>query len=48
MELFVAEHSGTFFYHRPYYDDESWIPEKLEYGVLVDDVTWWVDNFKNK
>lgn len=48
MERFVADHSGTFFYHRPQYDDESWIPCRLEYGVLVDDVRWWVDAFQNK
>jgi hypothetical protein len=48
MERYVADHSETFFYHRPQYDDESWIPRELEYGVLVDDVRWWVDTFQNK
>ena len=48
MERYVAEHPGTFFYHRPIYDDDSWIPESLEYGVLFKNISWWVDKFKNK
>lgn len=32
MERYVAKHPGTFFYHRPLYDDETWIPEHLQYG----------------
>lgn len=48
MERYVAEHPGTFFYHRPLYDDETWIPESLEYGVIVEDTQWWVDTFRNK
>jgi len=40
--------SGTFFYHRPSYDDETWIPQTLEYGVLVEGKEWWVDSFRNK
>ena len=35
-------------YHRPLYNDETWIPDHLEYGVLVDDQNWWVDKFTNK
>lgn len=48
MERYVAEHPGTFFYHRPLYDGQTWIPQLLEYGVLVDDTEWWVDTFRNK
>ena len=48
MEKYVAEHLGTFFYHRPLYDDGTWIPNKLEYGVLREDREWWIDTFKNK
>lgn len=47
MERYVADHPGTFFYHRPLYDDETWIPASLEYGVLVGDVDWWLDTFRN-
>ena len=48
MERYVTKHPGIFFYHRPSYDDETWIPQYLEYGVLVDDTKWWVDTFRNK
>ena len=48
MERYVADHPDTFFYHRPLYDDESWIPDSLEYGVLKEDAQWWVDIFRNK
>lgn len=48
MERYVAEHAGTFFYHRPQYDDDTWIPNSLEYGVLPADAAWWVDTFKNR
>lgn len=48
MERYVAKRPGTFFYHRPRYDDETWIPQYLEYGVLIDDTRWRVDTFRNK
>jgi hypothetical protein len=48
MERYVAEHPGTFFYHRPIYDDETWVPCWLEYGVLEDDMRWLVAKFANK
>lgn len=48
MERFIAEHPGTFFFHRPSYDDDTWIPFALEYGVLLDGTTWWIERFQNK
>ncbi len=48
MERYVAEHIGTFFYHRPIYSDETWIPYSLEYGVLRDNQSWWLDRFMNR
>jgi hypothetical protein len=48
MERFVAENPGTLFYHLPLYDDETWIPKTLQFGVLVDAEKWWVDTFRNK
>ena len=48
MERYVEQHPGTFFYHRPIYDDETWIPSELEYGVLIDRIEWWVEVFQNK
>jgi hypothetical protein len=48
MERYVAQHPGTVFYHRPIYDDETWVPTLLEYGVLEDDTLWRVRTFTNK
>ena len=48
MERYVADHPGTFFYHRPVYDDNTWVPQLLEYGVLEADVQWRVKTFENK
>ena len=48
MERFAAEHLGTFMYHRPIYDDETWIPDRLEFGLLTDDREWWIEEFQNK
>ena len=48
MERYVADHPGTFFYHRAIYDDDTWIPEQLNYGILRDDTEWWTDTFNNK
>jgi hypothetical protein len=48
MERYVAEHPGTFFYHRPIYDDETWVPQLLEYGVLEHDPHLRVKTFANK
>jgi len=48
MERYVAEHHGTFFYHRAVYNDETWIPYCLEYGVLCEGTRWWVETFRNK
>tara|TARA_R110002111_G_scaffold1157_1_gene8192 strand:+ start:56226 stop:56789 length:564 start_codon:yes stop_codon:yes gene_type:complete len=48
MERHVAEKPGTFFYHRPIYDDATWIPKYLEYGVLRCDNEWWIETFANK
>ena len=48
MERYVAERQGTFFYSRPIYDDDTWIPHMLEYAVLTEDRGWWTDRFDNK
>jgi hypothetical protein len=48
MERWVSEHEGTFHFHRPTYDDLSWIPAALEYGVLRDGSEWWIETFPNK
>lgn len=48
MEEFVAAHPGTLFYHGALYDDDTWIPNEREYGVLQSNAAWWVERFHNK
>ena len=48
MESFVASNNGTFFYHRPIYIDETWVPSTLEFGVLVENRDWWSAKFDNR
>ncbi len=48
MERHAATHVGTFVYHRAIYSDDTWIPDRLEYGLLVDDNVWWVETFSNR
>lgn len=48
MERYVAKRPGTFFYSCPIYNDDTWIPDMLEYAVLTEDRGWWIDCFTNK
>jgi hypothetical protein len=48
MERLAAHHPGTFHFHRARYDDDTWIPSTLQYGVLGEDETWWIEDFENK
>jgi len=47
LERYVAKYTGTFFYHRPIYNDNTWVPSFLEYGVLKEDKLWEVEVFTN-
>lgn len=48
MEAYIASRPGSFHAHRALYDDATWIPSRLEYGILVDDQRWWIGRFANK
>lgn len=48
MERRIAGRPGSFHFHRPLYGDESWLPWRLELGVLLDDREWWVERFANR
>ncbi len=48
MERFAASNFGTFVYHRATYNDETWIPNVLEYGLLINNNDWWIGSFRNK
>jgi hypothetical protein len=47
-ERMAAHHPGTFHFHRARYDDSTWIPSTLSFGVLREDTTWWRMDFNNK
>jgi hypothetical protein len=47
MEKYCQEHSGTFCFSRPIYADTSSVPRWLEFGVLKEDATLWVEVFDN-
>lgn len=47
MERFAAEHPNTFVFSRLWYSDDSWVPSALEYGVLLPERRFWVEQFEN-
>jgi hypothetical protein len=47
MERKAAGNPGTFCFARPIYHDPSYCPAILEYGVLRQDGTLWVERFSN-
>lgn len=47
MEKYCREQQGTFCFSRPIYADGSNVPRWLEFGVLKNDETLWVELFDN-
>jgi len=47
MERFCHQHPGTFCFSRPIYADGSSVPRWLEFGLLKNDETLWVEVFDN-
>jgi hypothetical protein len=47
MEKYCREQEGTFCFSRPIYNDGSNVPRWLEFGVLKDDESLWVEVFDN-
>lgn len=47
MESYGLENPGVFCFNRPLYQDNSWWPREIEYGVLKKDGTLWVERFPN-
>jgi len=47
MERYCAQNPGTFCFSRPIYEDSSCVPRWLEFGLLKDDSTLWVETFDN-
>jgi hypothetical protein len=47
MERNCYENAGTFCFSRPVYDDATSVPRWLEFGLLRDDGSIWVEVFEN-
>lgn len=47
MEHETIARPGTPLFVRPLYDDDSWVPILIDYGVLVDGGLWW-ERFENR
>ena len=47
MEKYCYTHPGTFCFSRPVYADGSSVPRWLEFGLLRDDGSLWVEVFDN-
>jgi hypothetical protein len=48
MERACVANPGTFCFSRPIYDDQTWVPAELDYGVLYSPRTVDVRTFPNK
>jgi hypothetical protein len=47
MERYCYDNVGTFCFSRPVYDDATSIPRWVEFGLLRDDGSLWVEVFEN-
>ncbi|MEO3433244.1 hypothetical protein [Inquilinus sp. CAU 1745] len=47
LERYCAANSGTFCFSRLLYDDRSWIPEEIEYGIVPGTGALTVERFPN-
>jgi len=47
MEKFCQSHPGIFFFSRPLYSNFTSRPSALEYGILMEDLSFWVEIFSN-
>lgn len=46
MEVYAEQNPGTFVFSRLIYNDDSWVPSALEYGIMKDGRLWveWFEN----
>lgn len=47
MERYCAANIGTFCFSRPFYEDRSWHPCAIEYGLVLQEGALWVERFDN-
>jgi hypothetical protein len=48
MERYCAANEGTFFFSRLIYADETARPVEIEFGILMPDISFWVEVFDNE
>ena len=47
MEKYTRENPGTFYFSRPIYTDTTWRPSWVEFGIIKEKGTLWVEWFDN-
>lgn len=47
LERYCAANSGTFCFSRLLYDDDSWVPETIEYGIVPEGGALTIQQFPN-
>lgn len=47
MENHCSVNPGTFCFNRPIYCNHSWRPCMIEFGILTDEMNFWVEAFEN-
>ncbi len=47
MERYCSDNPGTFFFSRVIYDDDTWVPAEVEYGILKAPYQLEVQRFPN-
>ena len=47
MEKYCYTHPGTFCFSHPVYDDGSAVPPWLEFGLIQEDASLWIEVFDN-
>ena len=47
MERYAARNPGSFVFSRLIYGDDTWVPQALEYGILLPEPRLWVERFPN-
>lgn len=47
METYCSENPGTFCFNRPIYCNHSWRPCMIEFGILTNEMNFWVETFEN-
>ncbi|KKG34636.1 DNA/RNA non-specific endonuclease [Methanosarcina mazei] len=47
MEKYCSDNAETFCFNRPIYCNLSWRPRMIEFGILTEEMNFWVEIFEN-